>query len=55
MFHFYTPWKHQKTDGFVMFSGGIEVDIGWKWVNKICSYKEALRSDNTWIHSKTFQ
>ena len=21
---FYTPWKHQKTSGFQMFSGGIE-------------------------------
>ena len=27
MFHFYTPWKHQKTYGF-LFSGGIEVE-GW--------------------------
>ena len=25
MFHFYTPWK-QKTGGFLMFSGGIEVE-----------------------------
>ena len=32
MFHFYTPWKHQKTYGFLMSSGGIEVDIGWKRV-----------------------
>ena len=23
---FYTPWKHQKTSGFLMFSGGIERD-----------------------------
>ena len=22
MFDFYTPWKHQKTSGFLMFSGG---------------------------------
>ena len=22
--HFYTPWKRQKTKGFLMFSGGIE-------------------------------
>ena len=22
MFHFYTPRKHQKTSGFLMFSGG---------------------------------
>ena len=26
MFHFYTPWKHQISSGFFMFSGGIEVD-----------------------------
>ena len=33
MFHFYNPWKHQKTNGFLMFSGSIEVEhwlkIGW--------------------------
>ena len=23
---FYTPWKHQKTSDFLMFSGGIERD-----------------------------
>ena len=26
MFHFYTPWKHQKTGGFLMFPGGIAVE-----------------------------
>ena len=26
MFHFYTPWKHQKTSGFLTFSGSIEVE-----------------------------
>ena len=26
--HFYTPWKRQKTYGFLMFSGGIEI---WHW------------------------
>ena len=26
MFHFYTPWKHQKTGGFLMFSGDIEME-----------------------------
>ena len=26
MFPFYTPWKHQKTSGFLMFAGGIEVE-----------------------------
>ena len=25
-FHFYTPWKRQKTIGFLMFLGGIEVE-----------------------------
>ena len=25
-FHFYTPWKHQKTSGFLIFSRGIEVE-----------------------------
>ena len=25
MFHFYTPWKHQKTVGLLIFAGGIEV------------------------------
>ena len=26
MFHFYTPWQCQKTLGFLMFSGGIEME-----------------------------
>ena len=26
--HFYTPWKRQKTKGFLKFSGGIEI---WHW------------------------
>ena len=26
MFDFYTPWKHQKTEGFMTFLGGIEVE-----------------------------
>ena len=28
MSHFYTPWKRQKTIGFLTFSGGIEM---WHW------------------------
>ena len=31
--YFYTPSKHQKTSGFVMFSGGIEVKHWLKWVD----------------------
>ena len=27
MFHFYTPWKRQKTQGFLTFSGGIKVRL----------------------------
>ena len=26
MFHFYSPWKYQKTFGFLIFSGCIEVE-----------------------------
>ena len=26
MFYFYTPWKHQKTSGYLTFSGDIEVE-----------------------------
>ena len=33
MSHFYTPSERQKTYGFLTFSGGIESDIGLKWVN----------------------
>ena len=25
MFHFYIPWKHSKTGGFLVFWGGLEV------------------------------
>ena len=28
MSHFYTPWKRQKTYGFLTFSGGMEM---WHW------------------------
>ena len=30
--YFYTPWKHQKTSRFFMFSGCIEKEYGIKWV-----------------------
>ena len=30
MFHFHTPWKHQKTGRFLMFLGDIEVEHGLK-------------------------
>ena len=33
--HFYTPWKRQKTFGFLTFSGGIEM---WHWtkIGQLC-------------------
>ena len=32
MFHFYTPWKRQKTKGLLTFSGGIEMEL---WVLRL--------------------
>ena len=32
MLHFYTPWKRQKTIGFLTFSGGIEM---WHWTKRV--------------------
>ena len=29
---FHTLWKHQKTFGFLVFSGGINGNIGQKWI-----------------------
>ena len=41
MLHFYTPWKCQKTKGFLTFSGGVEME---HWPNmglvKTYSYKK---------------
>ena len=35
---FYTPWKHQKTRGFLMFPRGIEKDkwheMGWGFLER---------------------
>ena len=46
MLHFYTPWKRQKTIGFLTFSGGIEM---WHWtkihIHKlICSANQLTSS-----------
>ena len=39
MFHFYTPWKHQKTSSFLIFSGGIEVEhwlkMGYQFIETV--------------------
>ena len=43
MFHFYTPWKHQKISGFLMLSGGVVYrNIGWKWVNPVILLNDHL-------------
>ena len=34
MLHFSTPWKRQKTRGFLMFSGSIEMKSDLKWVKE---------------------
>ena len=34
MFPFYTPWKHQKTCDFLVFSGGTNGNIDQKWVKE---------------------
>ena len=67
---FYTPWKHQKTKGFLMFSRGIERDREMKWVKNrwdiftvfsltllfmISDYLSYItQSYITWKHQKTF-
>ena len=35
MFPIYTPWKHQKTFGFLVFLGGKNENIGQKCINSI--------------------
>ena len=51
MFSFYTPWKHQKTKGFLIFSGGCKMGIlGWNrlksmlpsWRNKSADFQSKL-------------
>ena len=34
MVHFYTPWKRQKSFGFLTFSGGIEMEYCTKMGQK---------------------
>ena len=47
MLLYYTPWKHHKTFGFLVFSGGTEWEIGQKCINltffsKLCKMKLLL-------------
>ena len=44
MSHFYTPWKRQKTKGFLTFSGGIKIcDTGLKWVKDMKTNEAELK------------
>ena len=42
MFHFYTPWKHQKTRGFWCFQGVSKEISGMKWVKKVSEQDHLL-------------
>ena len=42
---FYTPWKHQKTIGFLMFSGGIERLVTWNGLNLVVIYHFSTNLD----------
>ena len=43
MFPFYTPWKHRKTFGFLVFSGGIKCE---HWPEKGNSYDHVCLSSD---------
>ena len=43
--YFYSPWKHQKNYGFLMFSGGIELDY-WFKMGKMNKYQWCV-----WYHT----
>ena len=54
----YTTWKHQKTRGFLMFSGGIERSAWYKWFIGILKETGFLRDSSmlvirtTWNNKK---
>ena len=47
MAHFYTPWKRQKTYGFLTFSGGIEIWHWTKWVKMVSKVADTLLINTT--------
>ena len=51
MFQFYTPWKHQKTRGFLMFPGGYKKrpwhENGLSTVHKI--KRKSLENTCRWV------
>ena len=53
---FYTPWKCQKTSGFLTFSGGIEINVDLKWVKFRLDFSRHLsQRENWWFYRKNFQ
>ena len=47
LFSFYTPWKHQRISGFLMFSRGLQRVVKWvNWV-KMCASSAAKRRINS--------
>ena len=42
MFHLYTPWKHKKTSGFLIFSGGVKMKNCPKMVQLISKFDYAF-------------
>ena len=51
MLHFYAPWKHQKTSGFLTFSGGKKWNISvWNGKNKTMKgYSVYVKNDNIYV------
>ena len=40
--HFYTPWKRQKTKGFLTYSGGIEM---WRLNDAVCLLRPIILNE----------
>ena len=51
VFHFYTPWKRQKTSGFLTFSGGIEMEH-WRQNGLIQNYGAASTRPSILVSQK---
>ena len=50
---FYTPWKHQKTFGFIMFSGGIETDQCFEMGQNIWKFSGGIELE-FWLEMRSF-
>ena len=56
MLLFYTPWKCQKSSGFLKFSGGMAGQFAWNWQRKRGKSSKGFFSKHlwTWLAFKTF-